>query len=284
MALAVDSSDAAVAVRAYSIAFPSRRGSQVVRQRSAKPLFAGSIPARASLHTNNLEEPHAGLLFHIGQPVMAIDTAALQTIADAALIRRGLRLNYLSLGYNAVEAGVALMAGLVAGSVSLTGFGIDSVVEVTASVAAQWRLRANAESGRLARAERRTHQIVGVCFLALAAWVAYEAIKTLLAREAPARSVLGIIVLTLSVIIMPLLARAKRRVAQSLGSGALRAEAKQTAVCAYLSAIALVGVGLNTVLGWWWADPVAALAMAPIITKEGLEGLRAEPCAECCGD
>lgn len=186
----------------------------------------------------------------------------------ASLVRRGLQLNYLSLGYNALEAVASIAAGLVAGSVSLTGFGIDSVVEVSASVAAQWRLRSPT-----ALAERATRRIVGVCFLALAAWVAYEAIETLVRRRAPERSIIGIIILALSAIIMPVLARAKRRVARSLESGALEAEAKQTSLCAYLSAIALAGVALNTVLGWWWADPLAALAMTPIIAKEGLEGV-----------
>lgn len=188
--------------------------------------------------------------------------------SDAALVRRGLQLNYISLGYNALEAIASIAAGVVAGSVSLTGFGIDSVVEVSASVAAQWRLRSATE-----RAERLTRRIVGVCFLALAAWVAYEAIETLVNRRAPDRSVVGIVILALSAIVMPVLARAKRRVARSLESGALEAEAKQTSLCAYLSAIALAGVALNTVLGWWWADPLAALAMTPIIAKEGLEGV-----------
>ena len=190
--------------------------------------------------------------------------------SDAALVRRGLRLNYFSLGYNVLEAIASIAAGVVAGSVSLTGFGMDSVVEVSASLAAQWRLRSPTE-----RAERLTRRIVGVCFLALAAWVAYEAIETLVMRRAPDRSVVGIVILALSAIVMPALARAKRRVARSLESGALEAEAKQTSLCAYLSAIALAGVALNTVLGWWWADPLAALAMTPIIAKEGLEGVAA---------
>ena len=189
---------------------------------------------------------------------------------DAALVRRGLQLNYFSLGYNVLEAIASIAAGVVAGSVSLTGFGIDSIVEVSASVAAQWRLRYATE-----RAERLTRRIVGVCFLALAVWVAYEAVETLVNRRAPDRSVVGIVILALSAIVMPVLARAKRRVARSLESGALEAEAKQTSLCAYLSAIALAGVALNTVLGWWWADPLAALAMTPIIAKEGLEGVAA---------
>jgi len=194
--------------------------------------------------------------------------AAIAKASDPALIKRGLRLNYLSLGYNALEAVASIAAGVIAGSVSLTGFGIDSVVEVSASLAAQWRLRSPTE-----RAERLTRRIVGICFLALAAWVLYEAIETLVRQRAPERSVIGIIILALSVVVMPVLARAKRKVARSLRSGALEAEAKQTSLCAYLSAIALTGVALNTMLGWWWADPLAALAMTPIIAKEGVEGV-----------
>ena len=199
----------------------------------------------------------------------------------AALVRRGLRLNYLTIGYNVLEAVVSLAAGIAAGSIALVGFGVDSIIEVTASVAAQWRLRIDHHTERRARAELVTRRVIGVSFLALAAWVAYEAAEALWLREAPARSTVGVVVLALSVVVMPLLARAKRRVARALDSSALAAEATQTSLCAYLSAIALAGVALNTLASWWWADPVAALAMVPIITREGIEGLRGEP--ESCG-
>ena len=198
-------------------------------------------------------------------------------------MRRGLRLNYVTLGYNALEAAVALAAGLAAGSVALVGFGADSVVEVAASVAAQWRLRSDADAARRTRVERLTHRVVGASLLALAAGVTYEAVAALWRREAPARSPLGVAILVLSVVVMPLLARAKRRVAGALASGALAAEATQTALCAYLSAIALVGVALNALLGWWWADPVAALAMVPIIAREGADGVRARASCTQCG-
>jgi divalent metal cation (Fe/Co/Zn/Cd) transporter len=190
-----------------------------------------------------------------------------------ALVRRGLLLNWITIGYNAIEAVISLAAGLVAGSVALIGFGVDSVIEVTASLAAQWRLRADVDPVRRARVERMTRQVIGGCFLALALYVALDSTTTLSSREAPAASVVGLAILTLSVIVMPLLARAKRRVAFALGSRALESEATQTSICAYLSIIALAGVALNAFLGWWWADPVAALAMVPIIAKEGLEGL-----------
>jgi divalent metal cation (Fe/Co/Zn/Cd) transporter len=202
-----------------------------------------------------------------------------------ALVRRGLRLNYLTIGYNTLEAIVSLVAGIVAGSVALVGFGIDSIIEVTASIAAQWRLRADLDPIRRERVEHLTVRIIGGTFLALAAYVTYDSINTLAAQEKPDGSVVGGILLAMSVIVMPLLARAKRRVAGGLGSSALTADARQTSLCAYLSVIALVGVALNTLLGWWWADPIAALAMVPIILKEGVEGLRGETaCCEDCPD
>jgi cation diffusion facilitator family transporter len=193
-----------------------------------------------------------------------------------ALVRRGLRLNYLTLAYNALEAVVSIAAGLVAGSVALLSFGIDSVIEVTSSAAAQWRLRTDRDRERRERVERQAHRVIGGSFLVLAVYVAYESATTLWYREQPERSLLGVAILALSVVVMPVLARAKRRVARTLGSGALEAEATQTSLCAYLSVIALGGVGLNAALGWWWADPVAALAMGPIIVKEGVEGIRGE--------
>jgi divalent metal cation (Fe/Co/Zn/Cd) transporter len=153
---------------------------------------------------------------------------------------------------------------------------------VTASGAAQWRLRADIDAPRRERVEGITVRIIGWSFIALAAYVAADAARTLWLRERPDASRIGIVVLILSVIIMPLLARAKRRVATALGSRALVADAAQTSLCAYLSAIALVGVALNAWLGWWWADPVAALAMVPIIANEGMEAVRGDQhCADC---
>jgi len=201
-----------------------------------------------------------------------------------ALVRRGLALNYLTIAYNVVEAIVALGAGIVSGSVALVGFGLDSVIEVTASGAAQWRLRADLDAARRERVEGATLRIIGWSFLALAAYVVFDSANALLRHEPPERSVVGLVLLALSAVVMPVLARAKRRVARAMTSRALEADAMQTSLCAYLSIIALAGVALNTSLGWWWADPVAALAMVPIIAKEGVEGVRGETrCAdECC--
>lgn len=201
----------------------------------------------------------------------------------AALVRRGLLLNYLTIGYNSIEAVAALIAGTLAGSVALIGFGLDSVIEVSASGAAQWRLRSDAEVKRREHVERITLRVIGVTFLALAAWVAFDSVAALLGREVAERSVFGVVILLLSVVIMPVLARQKRLVAKQLRSGALEADATQTSLCAYLSVIALVGVGLNTLFGIWWADPLAALAMVPIIAREGYEGITGEDrCDDGC--
>ena len=203
-------------------------------------------------------------------------------LAREDFVRRGIRLSYATMGYNTFEAIASLIAGLFAGSVALIGFGIDSVIEVTASAAAQWRLRSDLDASRRSRSENMIHRFVGVCFLALAAYVAVDSAKTLWFREQSDRTIAGIVILSLSVLVMPLLARAKLNVASAMHSGALRAEARQTSLCAYLSIIALVGVLLNATLGWWWADPVAALCMVPIIMSEGIDGLRAKPCEDCC--
>ena len=201
---------------------------------------------------------------------------------EDALVGRGLALNYATITYNCLEAVVALAAGVIAGSVSLVGFGIDSVIEVTASGAAQWRLRAHSDDTRRERVEKSTRRIIGWSFLTLATYVTVDSSKSLYFRDRPDPSLVGVMILTLSVIVMPLLARAKRRVARQLDSRALEADARQTSLCAYLSVIALCGVTLNALFAWWWADPVAALGMVPIIVKEGLEGIRGHArCDDC---
>jgi len=185
------------------------------------------------------------------------------------------------MAYNSLEGILSVTAGLLAGSIALVGFGIDSLIELTAGAAALWRLRADPDPIRRERAERLTIRLIGVCFLALAIYIGADAIHALAAHKAPERSWLGIIVATASLVIMPFLARAKGAIATQLRSGALAAEAKQTLICTYLSAILLGGLLLNALLGWWWADPAAALAMAPFITWEGIEGLRGR---SDCGD
>lgn len=198
------------------------------------------------------------------------------------MIRRGMLLNYATIGYNSLEAIASLIAGLLAGSVALVGFGVDSVIELTASGAAQWRLRSDVDPVRRVRVERTSLRIIGACFVGLAAYVTVDAGKALWFREQPKRTPVGVVILALSVLVMPALALAKREVAEKMQSRAMRAEAKQTSLCAYLSVIALTGVAMNAGFGWWWADPVAALGMVPIIVSEGIVGLRAEADADCC--
>jgi divalent metal cation (Fe/Co/Zn/Cd) transporter len=198
------------------------------------------------------------------------------------LVRRGQSLSRLSLLYNSLEGLAAIIAGAMAGSISLVGFGIDSVIEVSSSVAALWRLRADADPTRRARVEAVAVRVIGALFLALTLYILVDAGQSLYAREAPERSLPGIVIAALSVVIMPLLARAKRRIGAALGSRALTADAMQTSLCTWLSAIVLIGLGLNALFGWWWADPVAAICMTPIIAMEGVEGVRGEErCDDC---
>jgi divalent metal cation (Fe/Co/Zn/Cd) transporter len=206
------------------------------------------------------------------------------TISSARVraVRRGQWLTWTTLGYNSAEGLLSLGAGLLAGSVALFGFGVDSFIEVTASVAAIWRLRADADPARRALIERRALGAIGLCFLALAAYVAFDAARSLMLGTRPDESVLGITIAGLSIVVMPLLARAKRQVAQALASRAIRAEARQTDICMYLSVILLGGLTLNAMFGWWWADPVAALAMTPLIAWEGREALRGRACCDDC--
>jgi divalent metal cation (Fe/Co/Zn/Cd) transporter len=196
----------------------------------------------------------------------------------ASSARIGRRLQYLTIAWNSAEFVVALVAGLLAGSVALVGFGVDSAIEVASSVAALWRLAREHDPARREAAERRALRLIGICFLLLAGYVLWDAIDALAGRHSPERSLAGIVLAALSLVVMPLLARLKRRVAVSLRSGALEAETRQTEICAWLSAILLAGLGLNAWLGWWWADPVAGLVMIPLIAREGLQAVRGRTC------
>lgn len=212
-----------------------------------------------------------------------MSSSPLTASARADLATRSRRLNLATLAYNALEGVIAIASGVAAGSVALIGFGIDSGIELTASLVALWRLSADADHARRERAERMSHRIIGGLFMALALYVTVDAGLALRNREAPGESPVGIALAAASVLVMPYLARAKRRVGVALGSRALTAEAAQTSLCMWLSAILLGGLVLNATLGWWWADPVAALAMVPIIAKEGVEGLRGAPtCSDGC--
>ena len=193
-------------------------------------------------------------------------------------LRHGRKLEYFTIGWNMVEAGVAIGAGWFAGSIALVGFGVDSLIESLSGSVLLWRLFSPIHDESR---EKIALKLVGISFLILAAYVTFEAVKSLLAHEPPQTSFVGIGLSVVSLIIMPLLARAKRRSASNLGSRAMKADSRQTDLCAYLSAILLGGLVLNALFGWWWADPVAALIMVPIIVREGFEGLRGEVCEDC---
>jgi divalent metal cation (Fe/Co/Zn/Cd) transporter len=201
-------------------------------------------------------------------------------IARGALLTRALRLEYFTVGWNVIEGVIAVTAGVVAGSPALIGFGVDSAVESVSGGVLIWRLRVE-ESGtrdeeEIEAVERRAERLVGVAFLLLAAYVAFESVRALIGQEAPDASPVGIVLTALSIGVMLFLARAKARTAVDLGSRALAADARQTYACWYLSAVTLSGLALNALLGWWWADPVAGLGIVVILVREGVEALRGE--------
>jgi len=191
------------------------------------------------------------------------------------LVKQALWLEYATVGWNVIEAFIAIGAGIIAGSVALVGFGFDSVIEVIAASVLIWRLRCEftRRNSTHEEAERSALRVVGVTFFLLAAYVIYEAGSMLWHREAPEVSTIGLVLATVSIILMPFLGLRKKKLAKQLGSKALAADAMETLICAYLSVALLLGLGLNAWLGWWWADPVAALAMLPLIINEGREAL-----------
>lgn len=197
------------------------------------------------------------------------------------LIRVGLWLLVATMVYNAIEAVIALWAGARADSIALVGFGFDSIIELAAASVVLWRFSVEARgSGAevIERAERRVHRFVGVTFFLLAAYVSLQSAWDLWAREAPSESLIGLILAGVSLTVMPLVAIWKLSVAAAIGSGSLRAEAKETIACSYLSFCLLVGLTANATVGWWWADPVAALLMVPWLIREGKEGWEGEGC------
>jgi divalent metal cation (Fe/Co/Zn/Cd) transporter len=195
--------------------------------------------------------------------------------ARAAHTRAGRKIEYLTIAWTSLEAAIGIITGMLAGSVALIGFGIDSVIEIASSTVLLWRL---SDRPRAEEREMTAHRLVGAGFLALAAYISIDAIRDLITRNPASVSYFGIVYAAACVIVMPLLARAKRRIAAHLDSDALHADSHQSDICAYLSVILLVGLALNALFGWWWADPVAALCMVPIVLKEGYSGLRGETC------
>jgi divalent metal cation (Fe/Co/Zn/Cd) transporter len=208
--------------------------------------------------------------------------ATIDTLERSAVVVRGQKLEYFTIGWNTLEGLVAVIAGAVAGSISLVGFGIDSFIEVTSGSVLLWRISVDSDVHLRETNEKRALRFVGACFLLLAAYITYDSIVDLWSKRAPEHSIPGIVLACVSLVVMPLLSKAKRRVGRAMGSAAMHADAKQTEFCTYLSAILLVGLLLNAFFGWWWADPLAALIMVPIITKEGIDGLRGKACDDCC--
>ena len=184
----------------------------------------------------------------------------------ARLRRRGFWLEYASMAWMLAEAGVAIIAGIIASSIALVGFGLDSVIELCSAAIVVWQLRADGEEREI-----RAVRLIGVTFFALAAYLAAESIHDLVSHARPGQSVAGLAITAAALLVMPGLAIAKRRTGQALGSRTLIADSAETAFCAFTSAAALIGLGLNAWLGWWWADPVAALVIAALAIKEGTE-------------
>lgn len=200
--------------------------------------------------------------------------------ARAQLLRRGLRLEYVTVGWNIVEGLIAVGAGIAAGSVALIAFGVDSFVESISGAVLIWRLRAevggDAYEERVEQVERRASRLVAVSFAVLAAYVAFEAVQTLVAQERPSASPVGIALTTVSIAVMLWLARAKRETGEALGSRALIADSHQTFACWYLSVTTLAGLALNAAFGLWWADPVAAVVIAVFLVREAREAWEGE--------
>ncbi len=188
----------------------------------------------------------------------------------SVLLRRGLRLEYFSLVWNVVETVVGMAAGIAAGSVALVGFALDSVVESTSASILVWRLRSEGRGHWTAESvERRAIRLVALAFFALALYVGGRSAFDLVTQHKPDESVAGIILAAVSLVVMPVLARKKNRMARTLDSKALKADASQTSLCTYISAFLLVGLGANALLGWWWADPAAGLVIAALAAREG---------------
>lgn len=197
-------------------------------------------------------------------------------------VRRSRLLNRLTIGWNLAEGVVAIVAGAVAGSVSLVGFGLDSGIEVSAALILGWRLRKEREAGCMAAFDHRATRLIALSFALLAGYVAFGSVRDLAGGLEPDVSTAGMVVAALSLAFMPALARAKRRLAPVLGSRAAASEANQTRLCALMSGVVLVGLGLNAALGWWWADPGAGLVIAGLAATEGVRTWRAEALTDTC--
>ncbi|BCB75789.1 cation transporter [Phytohabitans flavus] len=207
-----------------------------------------------------------------------MSTTALDPARRLRLNRRSLHLAYATAGYNLVEGVVAVAAGAAASSTALLGFGLDSFIEVSSALVVIWQFRTRVPEER----ERLALRLIAVSFFALAAWISVDAVRSLLGGGEAEPSPVGIGIAAVSVVVMPVLVWAKRRTGRELGSATVVADSMQTMLCTYLSAIVLVGLLLNATLGWSWADPVAALVIAAVAVREGVEAWRGEQCDDCC--
>ena len=212
---------------------------------------------------------------------MSTTTSVAPAERDRAL-RTARRLNVATLGWNVVEAVVALSAAIAAGSLSLLAFGLDSCIEVSGALVLSWRLARERRDGCRQPDDRRATRALAICFFALAGYVGVQSVLSLVRGDEPSVSTVGIVLAALSLLVMPLLARAKRRLAPALGSRAQEREAQQTQLCAVLSGVVLVGLGLNAAFGWWWADPAAALLVAGLAAVEGVRSWRATSLEDTC--
>ena len=204
-------------------------------------------------------------------------TTALTARRRGQLNRRSLHLAYATAGYNLLEGVVAVAAGAAASSTALLGFGLDSFIEVSSALVVIWQFRSRVPEAR----ERVALRLIAVSFFALAAWIGVDAARSLLGRGEAEPSPVGIGIAAASVVVMPLLVWAKRRAGHELGSATVVADSTQTLLCTYLSAVLLVGLGLNALLGWTWADPVAGLVIAAVAAREGVQAWRGERCDDC---
>lgn len=206
-----------------------------------------------------------------------MSTSMLTSERRAVLSRRSLWLAYATAGYNLLEGVIAIAAGSAASSVALLGFGLDSLIEVSSAAVVIWQFGSRVPEER----ERLALRLIAVSFFALAAWVTFDALRSLLTGGEAEHSRIGIGIAVASLIVMPLLVRAKRRTGRELGSATVMADSTQTMLCTYLSAVLLVGLVLNAAFGWSWADPIAGLVIAGVAIKEGVEAWRGEHCDDC---
>ncbi len=205
------------------------------------------------------------------------------TVARSTLVRRGVVLAWFTIAWNSIEGIAGIVSGIAAGSIALVGFGVDSYVEVFAGSVILWRLAKDRHGQELSEvAERRAVRLIAVTFLVLAVGVGAESIRKLVVGAEANESLFGIGLAVVSLIVMPLLARAKRGVGEQLQSRAVTADATETALCVWLSAILLVGLGCNALFGWWWADPLAGLGIVYVAAREGIEHLQADELDDCC--